>query len=232
MHRSFKKLAGESCLSVLANGWLFHSGLPRWWECCSSSRCCICNREDESVETTIDEFDMTSLKSFECSEVAKTLLSYQELLAFNVISRRICMDRAKSLITVAGFLLIGFGAAAQQSSGPLASNGNASPTASNPSTVRGCLEGQRGSYILVEDKTGLVYALRGVSNKLDAQLNHEVEVKGRVRPGTIKTGVNPAKAGSNPSDTEHGVDGVPFQVANVQTDVLTISKHCKAADQE
>jgi len=142
------------------------------------------------------------------------------------------MGRAKSLLAVVGFLLIALGAVAQQSSTPPASTGNTSAPASNASTVRGCLDGQRGNYIVVEDKTGLVYALKGVGNKLDGQLNHEVEVKGRVRPGTIKTGVNPAKAGSNPSDTEHGVDGVPLEVANVQTDVRTISKRCKAADQE
>jgi hypothetical protein len=50
--------------------------------------------------------------------------------------------------------------------------------------------------------------------------------------GTVKTGVRPEKVGSNPSDTVHGVDGVPLQVAEVQTDVRPISKHCKAADQE
>jgi hypothetical protein len=142
------------------------------------------------------------------------------------------MDRTKSLIAVAGFLLIGLGAVAQQSSTPPASTGNTSAPASSTSTVRGCLDGQRGNYIVVEDKTGLVYVLKGVGNKLDAKLHHEVEVKGQVRSGTIKTGVNPTKSGSNPSDTAHGVDGVPLQVANVQTDVRTISKNCKAADQQ
>ena len=98
--------------------------------------------------------------------------------------------------------------------------------------MRGCLDGQRGNYIVVEDKTGLVYVLKGVGNKLDSQLRHEVEVKGQLRSGIIKTGVNPSKAGSNPSDTTHGVDGVPLEVANVQTDIRTISKKCKAADQD
>jgi hypothetical protein len=104
--------------------------------------------------------------------------------------------------------------------------------ASNTSTVRGCLDGQRGNYIVVEDKTGLVYVLKGVGNKLDSHLHHQVEVKGRVRPGIIKTGVNPTKSGSNPSDTAHGVDGVPLEVADAQTDIRTIAKHCKAADQQ
>jgi hypothetical protein len=74
--------------------------------------------------------------------------------------------------------------------------------------------------------------LKGVGNKLNGQLNRQVEVKGKILPGTIKTGINPDKAGSNPSDTARGVDGVPFQVANPETDIQTISKKCKAADQQ
>jgi len=141
------------------------------------------------------------------------------------------MNRMKSLFVVLGLLFLSIGAVAQESSNPPSTSGD-SDEASNVSTVQGCLRGQRGSYILVEDKTNLVYVLKGVGNKLDAQLRHEVEVKGRVRSGIIKTGVNPAKAGSNPSDTEHGVDGVPLEVANVQTDIRTISKSCTAADQQ
>jgi len=142
------------------------------------------------------------------------------------------MGCPKSLVAVVGSLLIGAGAAAQQSSTPPASTGNMSAPPTNTSTVRGCLDGQRGNYIVVEDKTGLVYVLKGVGNKLDSHLHHEVEVKGRVRSGIIKTGVNPTKAGSNPSDTARGIDGVPLEVADVQTDVRTIAKHCKAADQQ
>jgi hypothetical protein len=141
------------------------------------------------------------------------------------------MNRTESLTAVVGFLLIGLRALAQESSTrPATTGSNIAPA--NVSTVRGCLDGQRGNYIVVEDKTGLVYVLKGVGNKLDGQLHHEVEVKGRLRPGIIKTGVNPSKSGSNPSDTAHGIDGVPLEVANVQADVRTISKHCKAADQE
>ena len=142
------------------------------------------------------------------------------------------MNRIQSLLEVCIFLFATLGAVAQQSSNPPASGGGSTVPVRHVSTVRGCLQGQRGNYIVVEDETSLVYALKGVGNKLDSYLDHEVEVKGRTLPGTIKTGVNPTKLGSNPSDTEHGVDGVPFQVADVQTDVRTIAKHCKAADQE
>jgi hypothetical protein len=141
------------------------------------------------------------------------------------------MDRIDSLVTVFVFLLTTLGAVAQQSTPP-ASAGNTTVPTRNAATVRGCLDGERGNYILIEDNTSMVYVLKGVGNKLDSYLHREVEVRGRTLPGTIKTGVRPEKAGSNPSDTVHGVDGVVLQVADVQTDVRTISKHCKAADQE
>jgi hypothetical protein len=142
------------------------------------------------------------------------------------------MNRMNSLVVAFAFLIAALGAAAQQSSIPLASASGSPVPARNAAMVRGCLDGERGNYILIEQNTGLVYVLRGVGNKLDAQLHHEVEVTGRTLPGTIKTGIRPEKAGSNPSDTVHGVDGTVLQVADVQRDVNTVSKHCKAADQE
>jgi hypothetical protein len=140
------------------------------------------------------------------------------------------MDRIKNLMAVAGFVLIGLGAVAQQSTTPPAASDSGKPA--NVSTLRGCLRGQRGNYVLIDEKSNLPYVLKGVGNKLNGQLNRQVEVKGKILPGTIKTGINPDKAGSNPSDTARGVDGVPFQVANPETDVQTIAKKCKAADQQ
>ncbi len=143
------------------------------------------------------------------------------------------MNRMSRLVAVLVFPIFTVGAYAQQSSvPPPASAGNNTAPASNASIVRGCVDGERGSYIVIENKTSMVYVLKGVGNKLDNYLHHEVEVKGRILPGTIKTGVRPEKAGSNPSDTVHGVEGVVLQVADAQTDVRMISKHCKAADQE
>jgi hypothetical protein len=109
---------------------------------------------------------------------------------------------------------------------------NSAPDASNSTTVRGCLRGDRNNYILIEDKTGSVFVLKGVGNKLDNYRRHEVEVKGKVLSGTVKTGIRPEKSGSNPADTVHGVDGVPFQVADPKNDIRTISNKCKAADQQ
>jgi hypothetical protein len=141
------------------------------------------------------------------------------------------MNRTKNLITLSVFLLITIGAVAQQSSTVPASGSDSVAPGRHVTTVRGCLEGERGNYILVDDNS-MVYVLKGVGNKLDSNLHHVVEVKGRMLPGTIKTGVRTEKTGSNPSDTVHGVDGVPLQVADPQNDIRMISKQCKAADQE
>lgn len=138
------------------------------------------------------------------------------------------MHRSRIVSGVAALVLLAVGLFAQSSSASPASS-NDSTASDDTTTIRGCLEGERGNYIVVE-KTGMVYVLKGVGNKLDNHLYHEVEVKGQTLPGTIKTGVRPEKAGSNPSDTLHGVDGTPFQVKNPQTDVQTVAKHCKAAD--
>lgn len=107
---------------------------------------------------------------------------------------------------------------------------NAPP--SGNTVLRGCLRGERGNYILVDQNTGMVYVLKGAGKKLDHLLRHEVEVTGRVRPGTIKTGIRPEKSGSNPADTVHGVDGVPLQIKDATSDVRDISAKCKAADKE
>ena len=141
------------------------------------------------------------------------------------------MNRTKNLIVFTVFLLIAAGAVAQQSPAAPAPAGDSATPARHVTTVRGCLDGERGNYILVDDNS-MVYVLKGVGNKLDGYLHHVVEVKGRMLTGTIKTGVRAEKSGSNPSDTVHGVDGVPLQVADPQNDIRMISKQCKAADQE
>lgn len=99
-------------------------------------------------------------------------------------------------------------------------------------TVRGCLRTDRGNYILVQNRTGTVYALQNVGAKLNGFLNKEVEVTGEAKPGSVRTGVRPEKAGSNPADTVHGVDGVPLEVSDIQKDIRIVSKRCSAADQQ
>ena len=136
------------------------------------------------------------------------------------------MHRNLSAVAIALLLLSGC-ALTQQTSAP-----DQGSQESSKITVRGCLRSERGNYILIENRTGMVYALQGVGNKLQSFLRKEVEVTGEGKPGSVKTGVRPEKAGSNPSDTVHGVDGVPLEVKNIDTDIRIVSKHCKAADQQ
>jgi hypothetical protein len=131
------------------------------------------------------------------------------------------------------FAVVVFGTLAftQQNSTPTAAQGD-SQSSSTPSTVRGCLTRSRGNYIVVENKSSLPYVLKGVGDKVSTKVGKEVEVTGDLRPGTIKGGTRSSKAGSNPSDTEHAVDGVPIQIANPDTDVKVIAKKCTAADKQ
>jgi len=120
---------------------------------------------------------------------------------------------------------------AQQASAPQSSTVTSAST-DDVTTVRGCLNRLRGNYLVIENRTGLVYALRGVGDKLEGRQGQDFEVKGQLHPGSVKTGVRATKAGSNPADTIHGVDGVPLQVADVSTDVKTVAKKCKAAEDQ
>jgi|SRR5579863_902963 len=140
------------------------------------------------------------------------------------------MKRTLGVIVAGG--LVFFAVASVQ----LASGQAGAPSDNNPEssriTVRGCIRSQRQNYVLIADRTGMVYSLQGVGNKLNSYLRKEVEVTGETRPGSLRTGVRPEKAGSNPSDTVHGVDGVPLEVTDIEKDIRVLAKHCKAADQQ
>src|SRR5215469_522369 len=128
-----------------------------------------------------------------------------------------------------------FAASLITAAGTLQASAQADTTAQTPSdstqiTVRGCLRSERGNYILIENQTGTIYALQNVGTKLHGFLRKEIEVTGEAKPGSVRTGVRPEKAGSNPSDTVHGVDGVPLAVKDVKKDIHIVANHCKAAD--
>jgi hypothetical protein len=135
------------------------------------------------------------------------------------------VKKSKVFLLLSTLLPLAGLAAAQQSG----SQSTSVAASANAMTVRGCLNRSRGTYLVVEDSTGMTYALRGVGNKLDNQVNHEVQVSGALEPGSQKTGVRSQKQGSNPSDTVHGVDGTPLYVSDVNADVKTVGK-CKAGD--
>ncbi len=91
-------------------------------------------------------------------------------------------------------------------------------------TVRGCLQRSRHNYVVV-DRHGWPYVLKGIGNKVDAEVGHEVEVRGRLSED-VKSGVRPEKEGSNPSDTVHSVDGATVEILNVSSAIRQIADSC------
>src|SRR5262245_7185054 len=84
------------------------------------------------------------------------------------------------------------------------SQSQSQPTADNPSqsssTLRGCLSGSSGSYVLTESQTGTVYALTGMTDNLSSRVGHEVEVTGQVL-GNSGNATSPSGNASNPSSS-------------------------------
>ena len=58
---------------------------------------------------------------------------------------------------------------------------NTSPGSATPVTVRGCLTGAAGAYVLIADEKGVPYLLRGSNSDLEKMIQHEIEVTGLVR---------------------------------------------------
>lgn len=136
------------------------------------------------------------------------------------------MDVGERVMAVLALVVFGMAAFSQEPAGSAGENARRSDT----SIIRGCLETERGNYILVENGSSVVYALKGIGNKLDKYLHHEVEVRGKMLPGTVKTGVRAQKVGDNPSDSVRAVSGVTFQVPDAEKDMRVTANHCKAAD--
>ncbi len=105
---------------------------------------------------------------------------------------------------------------------PAAPNGQNSSAAENSSsgaTLRGCVTGGAGTYVLISDSDGAAYTLVGQGPELDKQINHEVEVTG--------TPVSaPPSSQSSSHNSEAGApahaSGNNFQV----TTVREITDHC------
>jgi len=96
-------------------------------------------------------------------------------------------------------------------------------------TVKGCLEGSRGNYLLTQDGSGMVFRLVGDSDLLKNQLGHEVMVTGQLPgSGPVPSAVGeeestPTETGSAGSSTTANV----IQVSKVQT----VSRACTAVEQ-
>lgn len=119
----------------------------------------------------------------------------------------------------------------QDASGTTSSNPNMSATPSGEnqsatensgnSTLRGCLTGGAGTYVLVSDRDGASYTLVGHGSELDKQINHVVEVTGQ--PISAPPSSQPSSHNSDAGAPAHP-SGSNFQV----TSVREITDHCPA----
>lgn len=91
-------------------------------------------------------------------------------------------------------------------------------------TVRGCLKRSRQNYVVV-DRHGFQYVLKGVGNKVEGEVGHEVEARGNLIDDQ-KSGERAEKQGSNPSDSLRSVGGATLEIVNVATDIKRVSDSC------
>lgn len=89
-------------------------------------------------------------------------------------------------------LLVSTAWVAAQSQYPQTGTSQTGTTASEQTTVKGCLQGSDGNYTLMADN-GTTYQLQGDTSKLSAHVGHEVQVTG----STISGGGNSTSAQSS-----------------------------------
>jgi hypothetical protein len=126
----------------------------------------------------------------------------------------------KSLFAIAAIALlcVAFGWAQQQSD-------QSAGLKVRVGTVKGCLDGSRGNYLLTQDGSGTLFRLVGNDGQLKSHLGQEVLVTGQL-PGS---GPAPSAVGESAA-TERGsvgssTSGNVIQVSKVQT----VSKACTTA---
>lgn len=94
-------------------------------------------------------------------------------------------------------------------------------------TVKGCVEGSRGDYLLREDPSGVLFRLVGDNGQLKSHLGQEVLVTGQLpgggpAPSAVgETQSNPTETGSPESSTTANI----IQVSKIET----VLKVCAAA---
>jgi hypothetical protein len=128
------------------------------------------------------------------------------------------MMRVKLLLGIS-MMLLSLAASAQSNSDQ---QNTTSPTGSSDSmTVRGCLTGSAGTYVLVADDKGKPYMLQGNKSDLDQMIRHEVEITGKLMH---QTGSDQGQATSTGDNNRAQPPGATLQVSSVRE----VSNTCAA----
>ncbi len=92
---------------------------------------------------------------------------------------------------------------------------------SNPITVRGCLTGSAGAYVLLADQQGKPYMLQGQGASLDKMIHQEVEITGQL---VNETGNEQRQTASGAENSGTQPPGATLHVSSVRE----ISDTCSA----
>ena len=94
-------------------------------------------------------------------------------------------------------LLVSTAWVAAQSQYPQTGTSQTGTTASEQTTVKGCLQGSDGNYTIMADN-GTTYQLQGDTSKLSAHIGHEVQVTG----STMSASGSSSSTGTQSSATQ------------------------------
>ncbi len=128
----------------------------------------------------------------------------------------------KRLLLLAGLVLLGTSLAMAQSMPQQQSDQTGSASAAS-GTIKGCLSGSNGSYMLTQDETGASFRLVGKDDKLKSHVGHEVMVTGQVMSASSAGTTAEAQGDTAAAASSSGAGGNAMQVS----DVKMVSKHCE-----
>jgi hypothetical protein len=139
---------------------------------------------------------------------------------YPLFPRSNCREKEECLMTktflLALSLLVSTAWLCAQSQYPQTGSSQTGTTASEQTTVKGCLQGSNGNYTLMADN-GTTYQLQGDTSKLSSHVGHEIQVTG----STMSTA-----AGSSSTSTQSS--GTQQSTLTVQS-FKHISKSCTSA---
>jgi hypothetical protein len=105
----------------------------------------------------------------------------------------------KTLLLALSFLVSSAWVAAQ-SQYPQTGTSQTGTTASEQTTVKGCLQGSDGNYTLMADN-GTTYQLQGDTSKLSAHVGHEVQVSGSTISASGSSSSSSTQSSATPQPT-------------------------------
>jgi hypothetical protein len=129
------------------------------------------------------------------------------------------------LLLVATWAMAQYGSSSAQT--PSSGSTSAAFDSASSKTVKGCLSGSDGNYMLT-DKSGTAYQLKGDTSQLSNHVGHEIQVKGTVSAGAAAA---PTGTTGNPSaSTAAGASTTPGAGSSQAQQTLEVSSFKHLSD--